>query len=134
MNGDQTNQTQPAQPPQQPTPPPSPQAGGGGGDNQHKTIAILGYVLPFLFFIPLLSEEAKTNRFAKYHANQQLNLLLWWVVGNILASVLTFVVIGVLLYPIVYIGGIIFLILGVINASNGETKPLPLIGKIELLK
>ena len=137
MNEDQqTNQTQ-----QQPTPPqqsgptpPQPSPPTSGGNNQHKTVAILGYILPFLFFIPLLSDEAKNNKFAKYHANQQLNLLLWWVIGNILASVLMFIMIGVLLYPIIYIGGVILLILGVINASNGENKPLPLIGKIELLK
>ncbi|MFH1354311.1 MAG: DUF4870 domain-containing protein [bacterium] len=131
MNEEQLNQGQPQQPGPMPPQPPPP---ASGDDSQHKTIAILGYILPFLFFIPLLSEEAKGNRFAKYHANQQLNLLLWWVVGSVLASMLMFIFIGALLYPIVCIGGVVFMIMGIINASNGETKPLPLIGKIELLK
>lgn len=129
MNGDQVNQ---------PSPPPAPPAGEGSqtGDNQdaqYKAIAIVGYIIPILFFIPLLS-DAKKNAYAKFHANQQLNLLLWWVVGHVAAAILMVILIGALLYVVVYVGGVILLVMGVINAANGQMKPLPLIGKIQLIK
>lgn len=114
----------------QPRPPSTPQ---GSGDAQHKAIAIVGYIIPILFFVPLLS-EAKKNAYAKFHANQQLNLLLWWVVGHIVAAILMIIIIGALLYVVVYIGGVIFMVMGVINAANERMKPLPLIGKIQLIK
>jgi len=104
-----------------------------GGMEQNKIMAILGYIIPFLFFIPLVT-DAKTDAFAKFHANQQLNLLLFGVVGWTLASILTAVVIGVLLFPIVSVASLVFAVLGIINVSKGEMKPLPLIGGFSLIK
>ena len=106
---------------------------GGSGIDDHKTLAIIGYIIPILFFIPLTT-EAKNNEFAKYHANQQLNLLLFLVIGHAAATALAFILIGLLIFPIIYIGGVIFIVMGVINAANGAMKPLPVIGKIQLIK
>ena len=115
-------------------PPPQNEPTAGGNDiDEHKGLAIIGYIIPILFFIPLIT-EAKNNKFAKYHANQQLNLLLFLVVGHAAATALAFILIGFLLFPIVYIGGIIFIVMGAINAANGAMKPLPVIGKIHLIK
>ncbi len=99
---------------------------------KNKALAIVGYIIPILFFIPLLT-EAKESKFAKFHANQQLLLLLWWVVGCIVSAILVFVLIGILLYFIVFILGIVFLIMGIVNAARGEMKELPLIGGIKIL-
>lgn len=104
------------------------------GMDSAKTVAIVGYLVPFLFFLPMVMEELKNNEYAKFHANQQLNLLLFGVVGYVAASVLTVVLIGLLLYPVVMIGSIVFAIMGVLNAMNGQMKPLPLIGQFKLLK
>jgi len=104
-----------------------------GDIESHKIMAIVGYIIPLLFFVPLLS-EAKDNKFARYHANQQLLLLLFWVGGQVVTSLLAAVVIGFLLMPVVYIVGIIFMIMGIINVLNGEMKPLPVLGKYDLLK
>lgn len=100
---------------------------------KNKALAIIGYIFPVLFFVPLIT-EAKNSPFAKFHANQQLNLLLFGVVGSIASSVLVIVLIGLLLGPLVMIAGVGFMILGVINAVNGEMKPLPVIGKFALIK
>jgi len=110
----------------------------GGGNNQNdaeknKAMAIVGYIIPILFFIPLVT-DAKDSPFAKFHANQQLNLLLFWVVGQIVGSVLIMVIVGALILPLVIIAGLIFMIMGIINASKGEMKKLPLIGGIEIIK
>lgn len=120
----------------QPDPPPAPpreEQPRGEGAEQYKAIAIIGYIIPLLFFIPLLS-DAKKNRYALFHANQQLNLLLWWVIGQVAGSILMVVLVGILVLAAVYIGGLVFMVMGIINAANGSMKPLPLIGKIQLLK
>lgn len=100
------------------------------GDSQHKLFAIIGYIIPILFFIPLLS-DAKDNAFAKFHANQQLNLLLVWVVIYVLGFI---PIIGWALIPFVSIAALILMIMGVLNAVNNNMKELPLIGKYQLIK
>ena len=103
------------------------------GSNSNKIMAVIGYIVPILFFVPLLS-DAKNDPYAKFHANQQLNLLLFWVLGRLTAGLLLIVLIGFLLMPMVMVAGVVFMILGVINASNGSMKPLPLIGKWQFIK
>ena len=96
------------------------------GDSQHKAFAIIGYIVPILFFIPMLSDEGKQSQFAMFHANQQLVLLIGWVI----ASFLTFLIIGLLLYIPLFI----FMIMGLISAAGGTMKKLPLVGGITILK
>jgi uncharacterized membrane protein len=93
----------------------------------NKAMAILAYIL---FFVPLLA--AKDSPFAMYHANQGLVLFLISLALNV---VLTFIpIIGWILLPFAYIAILAFAIIGIINAANGQIKPLPLIGGITLLK
>lgn len=115
-------------------PPVTPPQGGQSDAEKNKALAIVGYIFPILFFIPLVTEEGKKSPFAKFHANQQLNLLLFEVVGYIASTILTFILIGFLLWFVVIIGGLVFMILGIINASKGEMKPLPLVGGINIIK
>lgn len=98
--------------------------------DQNKTFEIVGYILPFLFFIPLTS-DAKNDPAAKFHANQQLLLLIYWVGGMIVMTILPFLL---LLSPIHAIIGIVLAIMGAMNANKGEMKELPVIGKFTLLK
>lgn len=97
---------------------------------KHKTMAILAWIV---FFIPLLT-DAKDSKFAKFHANQSLVLNLALIVGYILSSVLMAVLIGFLLWGVVAIGGLVFWIMGIMSASKGEMKRLPLIGNIDIIK
>lgn len=101
---------------------------------KNKVLAIVGYIIPILFFIPLLSEDGKKSPFAKFHSNQQLNLLLFGVIGYVVASILVVVLIGIILFPILWLACVVFFIMGIINVVNGEMKPLPLIGKFKLIK
>jgi len=118
---------------QQPQPAPAPKAESSDVE-KNKPMAIIGYIIPILFFIPLLSEEGKKSPFAKFHANQQLNLLLFGVIGYTVSAVLMIILIGFLLYFVVIIGSLVFLIMGIINAAKGEMKKLPIIGGFEILK
>lgn len=100
---------------------------------KNKVMAIVGYIVPILFFVPLINDSSKNSPFAKFHAGQQLNLLLFWVLGWIVSAVLMIILIGFLLEFIVWIAGIVFMILGIVAAAKGEMKPLPLIGGIKIL-
>jgi len=119
----------PQQPPQQPVPPPQqtgePQ-GGSTDTGDAKIWAIIGYIIPILFFIPLVMDNLKNNQFARFHANQQLVLLLFWVVG----TVLTVVIIGFF----VQLFAFILMIVGIINAAGGKMSKLWLIGGINIIK
>lgn len=100
--------------------------------SQVRLFGILGYIFPILFFLPLVT-DAKDNAFAKYHANQQLLLLLFLIIGNTAASILTVILIGILLYPVVWIFGLVCMVLGIMNVVNDREKPLPLIGTVTTL-
>jgi uncharacterized membrane protein len=96
---------------------------------QNKMMAILAYIL---FFVPLLA--AKDSPFAKYHANQGLILFLFGIVGNVIGAVLSVIVIGLCISAIVNIVWLVYAVLGIINAANGQMKPLPGFGNLTLIK
>ena len=77
---------------------------------------------PYCFFIPLLNE--KRSDFATFHSNQNLVVLISYVICGIIpivgwvASVFVFVCV----------------VLGIISAAKGETKEMPLLGRIRIIK
>lgn len=104
---------------------------------KHKVVFILSY-LGILFFLPLVvCPESKLGRF---HANQGIVLFLAGIGGEIVQIILE------ILLPISFLGFISFIfniyglalfvlmIIGMINASKGEEKPLPVIGGIQIIK
>jgi uncharacterized membrane protein len=108
---------------------------------KNKIYGILAYVpipLPLLWLIPLLA--AKDSPFAKYHANQGfvlfiLELALWFVltVLNYIFFMVGLSFLAVFL-SIAWLGILVLVILGVVNAAAGKCVPLPVIGGIKLLK
>ncbi len=127
-----TPEVQPTNPaPASPASAPQPQA--MSASDTKKLLGILGYIIPILFFLPLVMDNLKNDASAKYHANQQLNLLLFWIIGHVVASTLVMVLIGILLVPLVTIAGLVFMVMGIINVSKGAMKPLPVIGGFTLL-
>ena len=106
---------------------------GANDVEKNKLMAIVGYIIPILFFIPLLNEESKKSPFAKFHANQQLVLLISAIAVNIVGTLIP--LLG--WFIILPIGSLIILviaIIGIINAAKGEMKKLPIIGGFEILK
>lgn len=99
----------------------------------NKAFAIVGYIIPILFFIPLVIESSKNSPFAKFHANQQLVLLIAAFAINIVGTVIPFIGWFIIL-PVGYIVILVWMIMGVINAINGQMKPLFLIGKFTIIK
>ena len=107
------------------------QAQSEGVSSNDKTMAVLSY---FFFFLPLIA--APESRFARYHANQGLILLLTYIAMGIVNSVL-YRILGWRLWALVglvFALGYLFVtalgIIGIINAAQNREKPMPLIGSL----
>lgn len=106
----------------------------------NKALAALAYI-GILVLIPILA--APNSKFAKFHSNQGLTLLIVNVVLSIALSIVRIVMnaiadpLGKIFSVVTWAIGILIIILaiiGIINAVQGKAKELPIIGKIKLLK
>ncbi|MCM2677059.1 hypothetical protein [Alkalicoccobacillus plakortidis] len=96
----------------------------------NKLFAIVAYI-PILFLIPLLA--AKESPFARYHANQGALVTIIWAAGYLITSIVPGLL-NILLGPIFGLLMLAIFIIGVLNVSKGEMKPLPIIGETKLIK
>ena len=116
----------------QSTPPPTQHSADPGDVEKNKIFAVLAY-FGILFLVPLLA--AKESRFAQYHANQGLVLFIVDIIVWIAFFVLGFVVPLLFLFSwLVWLGVLALHIIGIVNAAQGEMKPLPVVGGWNLLK
>jgi uncharacterized membrane protein len=117
---------------------------------ENKGMAVMSYIV---FFIPLLIGRHKTSPFVKYHLNQGIMLAIVFGAFSMLNFLLPAVIktevrvqgfgTGVYATPI-WLPVILFFLslpvialcgMGIINAMNGRTQPLPVIGsKFTFLK
>jgi uncharacterized membrane protein len=117
---------------------------------QNKVWGVLAYIL---FLIPLLAAP-KASKFSRYHTNQGLSFFIVWVIVVVVLNIVQAIVLaamfsgtawlygygwgGIAIFGIIGTAlGIIFAIIGIIgivHAVKGEKKPLPLVGKINILK
>ncbi len=102
---------------------------------KNKIFAILSYLPPFLFLVPLLA--VRESKFAMYHCNQGLVLTLaaiaFGIVNMVLGMILVFIpflgwFLMFVLHLAVFVGTLALAVIGIINAANGVCKPLPVIG------
>jgi len=106
----------------------------------NKGMCVLAY-LGILMFIPLLVQlfGNKKSDYVRFHTNQGLVLFLimtvWDAVAGILSRVLwLFGWVVELADVAVAIIGLVFTIIGIINAAKCRARELPLIGGIRILK
>lgn len=106
---------------------------------QNKVMAVLSYI-GILVLVPILG--AKDSKFARYHANQGLLLLIASAAYNIALRIVN-VILYAISWRLAFIGTIlsavsiaffVLMIIGIVNAANGRAKELPVIGKYRLLK
>ena len=127
---------QPAAAPALAVPPPPGAVTPDAADvEKNKIFAILSYLPPFLFLVPLLA--ARESKFAMYHCNQGLVLTLaaiaFGIVNMVLGMILVFIpflgwFLMFVLHLAVFVGTLALAVIGIINAANGVCKPLPVIG------
>lgn len=97
-------------------------------EQQLKVISAVGY-LPFLMF--------PKEKFAVFHANQSLILLIFAAIFNIVVMPILGVItlgLGFLLMPILWLIVLAYLVIGIVNSMNGHMKRLPIIGGFDILK
>lgn len=88
--------------------------------NAGKTMAIIAY---FIFFVPLLVDDAKNNKFAMFHTEQSIVLLILQIIVIIIGTLTCGI--GYILYlPL-----LVFYVMGIVYAAQGELKPIPLVGQ-----
>jgi len=92
-----------------------------------KTMAGLSYLL---FFLPLV--VCPESKYARFHANQALLLLIAAIAGNIILSIIP--IVGWMLMPIFGICILVLGVMGLINGFGGKAKRLPIIGRFTLIK
>lgn len=95
-----------------------------GDSAANQGLSVLSY-LGFLFLIPLLTRP--NDDFARYHANQGLVLFLFNGLLSLLAGSSALAGMG-------WIFSLYCCIKGIRNVLQGKKEPLPLIGKLRLLK
>ena len=92
--------------------------------SENKGYAILAY-LWLLFLVPLLA--AKDSPFARFHTNQGIWLFIGW---GACSTLYYLPIIRWALAPLVSIGLLVFVIMGIVHAAQGEMRQLPLIDKL----
>lgn len=102
----------------------------------NKIYSILAY-MGFLTLVPLFA--AKDSKYAKFHTNQGLILLICELIAAIISTVLWFIpVVGMVLGLVIglplYLVTVILMVVGILNAYKGEAKQLPVIGQFKLIK
>jgi len=80
--------------------------------------------LGILFIVPLLAEPK--NEFVKFHSNQGLALFLAFIAVSLIS--------WVPFTPILWLFLVYCFIRGLRNVSNGIMEPLPIIGRLKLIK
>ncbi|MFO7627779.1 MAG: DUF4870 domain-containing protein, partial [Candidatus Fermentibacteraceae bacterium] len=101
---------------------------------QGKAMATVTYFgLPGFLVAYLTSKE---NRYVLYHAQQSLVIMLAWMLSGFLWILCFIPVIG-LIFMVIYtlfigIPLLTLFIIGLVNASGGQLKPLPVVGKLGL--
>lgn len=95
------------------------------GGNKNTTMAVIAYII---FFVPLLTGDAKKDAFVKFHTKQGLVLFLLAVAVNVLSWVVPFYIWFSISW-ILSLCLLALLIIGIINAVNGKQQPLPVVGQ-----
>jgi uncharacterized membrane protein len=111
------------------------QAKSSAGDDS-KIFAVIAYLLGIIGFLIVLLAK-KDNKFAMYHAKQSLVLfilaVILWIPGMILSVILAFIpfgfILSMLMWLVIWVCILALVVVGIINAVNMQTKPLPVIGK-----
>ena len=95
-------------------------------------MAILSYIPVAMIglIVAIISISQKNNAYALYHAKQALTLYICALIGAVICVPLCFLCIGIPLLIAVEVCALVLCILGIIDASGGQCKPLPLTGPL----
>ena len=102
--------------------------GAGEISQDSKNMALLSWIgTLFLGFIPclILYLVQKDDAYVQDQSKESLNWSITLIIGYAIASVLTIILIGILLFPVLAIIHIVFCVMGAIGASKGDQFRVP---------
>ena len=108
--------------------PPSP---GGVASQEDRTLAllthlsgiILGFIVPLIIW--LINKDKPEKGFLTDQSKEALNFQITLLLAYVACMILSFVLIGMFLMPIVWIASVVFMILAGVKANSGEAYRYP---------
>ena len=101
----------------------------GAGTQDERTWAMIahlgGIVAGFLAPLVVMLTQGEKSPFARRQAVEALNFQILLLIGYTVSAVSMILLIGFLLFPLVWIGGIVFMVIGGIAANKGEDYRYP---------
>jgi uncharacterized protein len=114
-------------PPESATPPPSGASGSTDDRNlaliTHLSGIILGFIVPLIVW--LISKDNPGKAYITGESREALNFQITILIGYVICWVLTFILIGALLWFILWIANLVFCILAAVKVSNTGTYRYP---------
>lgn len=98
--------------------------------DEEKLFAVLCYLISIIGVVIVLATKSDRGKLSIYHAKQGLVLFIAWVIISIIGTIFSWIpVIGWTIWTILWVGVLILMIIGIINAINDKMIPLPIIGQ-----
>ncbi|MBP9068553.1 MAG: DUF4870 domain-containing protein [Bacteroidia bacterium] len=99
---------------------------------EDKTVAIIAYITLIGFIVAIVMHGSNKTKLGAYHLRQALGLVIFAIGASIALMILGMIpFVGFIILiasPLLWIGILVLVIMGIINASGGLEKPLPVIG------
>ena len=99
----------------------------------NKTLAMVSYVTIIGWLIAFFSykQQNEKNTFVNYHLEQSFGVFIFSVILSVCAGIIMMIIPALsMIISLISLLPLVFMILGVINASHETMKPIPLIGKL----
>ncbi len=90
----------------------------------HLSGIVLSFIVPLIIW--LTNKDKSDKGFLVEHAKEALNFQITIILAWLVAGMLSLLLIGFLLYPVIFIGNIVFCIMAGMKANGGETYRYPL--------
>ena len=112
----------------------------GSGEKLDTTTGLIAYLTLIGFVIALVLNNEKKGEekaFGAFHLRQSLGLMLTGIVAMIALMILSSILLVIsyklliimsIIWPVFYLGLLALVVVGIINAANGQKKELPVIG------
>ena len=114
-------------------PPPTGVAPGVAASQDDRTMAIVAWIggIFVSFLVPLVIYLIKKDqsKFVAFHAMQSMAFFGATLIAYFIAGALTLVLVGFLLFPLIFILTLVYGILAALAANRGEWYEIPVVGK-----
>ncbi|PZP49471.1 MAG: hypothetical protein DI598_07740 [Pseudopedobacter saltans] len=101
-----------------------------GTQDNGKTIAIVSYLFWLGWIIAFILNNGNKTSLGSYHIRQSLMLWIVSIIAGVASFILAFIpFVGGIISWVIYVGLFVLWIMGLINAINGQEKPIPVVGE-----